>query len=77
MTAVAVHAAETHVSQLVAKVEAGEEVVILLGTEPVVRLVPADEPAPKRVVGALAGEVVVTEALVEVLPAEERATWEG
>jgi prevent-host-death family protein len=77
MTTVTVHAAKTHLSQLIAKVEAGEEVVILRGTEPVVRLVPAGEPAPKRVFGALAGKVVVTDAFFEPLPADELAAWEG
>ena len=77
MTTVTVHAAKTHLSQLIAKVEAGEEVVILRGTEPVVRLVPAGDPAPKRVFGALAGKVAVTDAFFEPLPADELAAWEG
>ena len=77
MTTVTVHAAKTHLSQLIARVEAGEEVVILRGTEPVVRLVPAAELAPKRVFGALAGKVVVTEAFFDPLPAEELAAWDG
>ena len=77
MTTVTVHVAKTRLSQLIAQVEAGEEIVILRGTEPVVRLVPAGEPPPRRVFGALAGKVVVTDAFFEPLPADELAGWEG
>lgn len=76
MTAVTVHAAKTNLSQLIARVEAGEEVVIMRGAEPVVRLVPVAE-QPRRVFGALAGKVVVTDAFFEDLPNEELANWES
>lgn len=36
--------AKTHLSELLAKVEAGEEVVIARGNEPVARLVKANDP---------------------------------
>ena len=38
--AVGVHQAKTHLSRLIARVEAGEEIVIMRGREPVARLVP-------------------------------------
>ncbi len=47
------------------------------GKEPAVRLVPASVPTPKRVFGALAGRVVVTDAFFDPLPADELAAWEG
>lgn len=40
--------AKTHLSELLARVEAGEEFVIARGNEPVARLVPLDERAQRR-----------------------------
>lgn len=40
--------AKTHLSELLARVEAGEEFVIARGNEPVARLVPLDERAKRR-----------------------------
>ena len=77
MKTVTVHKAKTTLSQLIADVEAGEEVIIMRGKEPAVRLVPASVPTPKRVFGALAGRVVVTDAFFDPLPADELAAWEG
>jgi prevent-host-death family protein len=37
---VTIHAAKTHLSQLIARVEAGEEIVIARGDKPVAKLVP-------------------------------------
>lgn len=42
--------AKTHLSELLARVEAGEEFVIARGNEPVARLVPLDERAKRRAV---------------------------
>lgn len=39
-TTVTVHVAKTNLSRLIARAEAGEEIVIARGSEPVVRLVP-------------------------------------
>jgi len=77
MKTVTVHKAKTNLSQLIAAVEAGEEVIIMRGKEPVVRLVSANVPVPQRVFGALAGKVVVTDAFFEALPEDELAAWEG
>jgi prevent-host-death family protein len=43
-----VHDAKTNLSKLLARVEAGEEVVIARAGVPVARLVKAEPPAPKR-----------------------------
>jgi prevent-host-death family protein len=40
MTEVGVHEAKTHLSRLLVRVEAGEEIVIARGGRPVARLVP-------------------------------------
>lgn len=50
------HEAKTHLSKLVARVEAGEEVVIGRGGKPVAKLVPVD-PKPKRIPGRLKGRI--------------------
>jgi len=42
------HAAKAQLSRLVAKAEAGEEVVIARAGKPAVRLVPVAPPKPKR-----------------------------
>jgi prevent-host-death family protein len=42
--------AKTRLSELIAKVEAGEEVIIARGNEPVARLAPLDEQARRRAV---------------------------
>lgn len=57
MQTVTVHEAKTHLSRLLARVEAGEEVIIARGSEEIAKLVPLKPPAPKRrVPGRLAGE---------------------
>jgi prevent-host-death family protein len=45
MTKVTIHVAKTNLSKLIAKVEAGEEVVICRGDKEVAKLVPAKAPA--------------------------------
>lgn len=75
MKTVTVHKAKTHLSQLIAEAEAGEEIVIMRDKVAAVRLVPAGEPVPRRTFGALAGKVSVTAAFFEPLPADELALW--
>lgn len=48
MTIVTIHQAKTHLSRLIAKVLAGEEVVVAKGKEPVVKIVPVKAVSPKR-----------------------------
>lgn len=51
---VTIHAAKTHLSQLIARVEAGEEIVIARGDKPVAKLVPVAEAQGERVLGQFA-----------------------
>lgn len=76
MKAVTMHKAKSQLSQLVADVEAGEEVIILRNTEPVARLVPIAEVLPQRKFGALAGLVLVPDSFFEQLPDDELASWD-
>jgi prevent-host-death family protein len=48
VTSVGVHEAKTQLSELLRRVEAGEEVVICRGTVPVARLVPANQRLGQR-----------------------------
>ena len=45
---VTIHAAKTHLSALVARAEAGEEIIIARGKTPVAKLVPLHPPHPHR-----------------------------
>ena len=76
MKTVTVHKAKTTLSQLIADVEAGEDVVIQRGRQPVVRLVPVGAATPKRQFGALAGKVGLDAGFFEPLPDDELAVWE-
>jgi antitoxin (DNA-binding transcriptional repressor) of toxin-antitoxin stability system len=72
------HFAKTHLSDLVARAEAGEEVILARDKTPAVRLVPiARETAPRRKPGRLAGRLHVGPEFFEPLPEEELAGWEG
>ena len=48
MQTVTVHEAKTHMSRLLARVEAGEEIVIARGKDAIAKLVPLHPPVPKR-----------------------------
>ena len=76
MSVVNVGQARTHLSRLLAKVEAGEEVVIARRGEPVARLVPFT-PRGERRFGAMMGTLVVDDGFFEPLPEEELEAWEG
>ena len=52
-----IHDAKTHLSRLVARVEAGEEIVLARGGRPVARLVPVSARTQPRKLGVLAGKL--------------------
>ena len=76
MTVVNVHEAKTRLSQLLAQVEAGEEVVIARRGEPVARLVRC-KPRGKRQFGSMEGQVFIDDSFFDPLPEEELRAWEG
>jgi prevent-host-death family protein len=73
---VTIHVAKTTLSQLIARVEAGEEIVIARGKEPVARLVPVRRAVPRRRFGAMRGKARVDAAFFEPLPEDELRRWE-
>lgn len=52
-----IHAAKTHLSRLLDRVAAGEEIVIGKAGKPVAKLVPFDQPKPVRKPGAWKGKI--------------------
>lgn len=77
---VTIHAAKTHLSRLVARAEAGEEIVLARGGTPVAKIVPLAPPAvaarPRRVFGRLRGLVDVGDAALDDWTEEELREWE-
>jgi prevent-host-death family protein len=76
MSTVTIHAAKTNLSKLLARVEAGEEIVIARGRTPVARLTPIRSPIPERRFGSLKGLVSVGPAFFEPMTDAETAEWE-
>ena len=74
MEYVKVQYAKTHLSALLASVEAGQEIVISRGERPVARLVPV-EAAGARDLGFVAYRV--PDGFFDPLPEEELTAWEG
>ncbi|MHC4469853.1 MAG: type II toxin-antitoxin system Phd/YefM family antitoxin [Planctomycetota bacterium] len=68
MTVVNVHQAKTQLSRLLARAQAGEEIVIARAGQPVARLVPVDAPAGPRVAGSAAGRVRIADDFDAPLP---------
>lgn len=74
-----VHEAKTHLSKLLERAHAGEEIILAKAGEPYARLVPlADPKAAAPVLGRLAGTLPTfdDEAFFGPLPEEELAAWE-
>ena len=71
-----VHQAKTQLSQLLARVEAGEEVVIARRGVPVARMVGC-QPTARRQPDVLKGKVVIPDSFFDPLPDEELDAWEG
>ena len=76
MRIVNVHEAKTHLSRLLRRVAAGEEVVIARSCHPVARLVPVAPSAGERVLGSERGEFVVPDDFDAPLPGELLAEME-
>jgi prevent-host-death family protein len=68
MDAVSIHEAKTQFSRLVARAEAGEEIVVRRGPTPVAKIVAYHAPTTPRSPGALKGQIVIAEDFDERLP---------
>ena len=76
MSTVTVHAAKTNLSKLLARVEAGEEIVIARGKIPIARLTPIHAPPTKRRFGAFKDVVTVGPEFFKPMTDAELAEWE-
>jgi len=78
MATVTIHQAKTNLSRLIARAEAGEEIVIARGKDPVVRLTPVSNGKRKRAPGLLKGKVSLPdEFFFGPLSDAELGAWEG
>ncbi len=77
MPTVNIHEAKTQFSKLIAKVEAGEEIIIARDGTPVARLVAARKPPQKRVPGRDRGLYKVPDDFDASLPGEIVADFES
>lgn len=77
MKEVNIHEAKTHLSRLLQRVAAGEEVTIANRGVPVARLVPAGRPRASRELGMESGRVKIGEDFDAPLPAEVLAGFLG
>jgi prevent-host-death family protein len=68
-----VHEAKTHLSSLLERVRAGEEIILAKNGEPYARLMPLEKPK-KRKLGFMEGKV--DRSFFEPLPEEELGAWE-
>lgn len=75
MQTVTIHTAKTTLSQLLTRVEAGEEIVLARGKQPIAELVPFHPVAPRRQFGAMRGVVSVDPGFFDPLPDDELAGW--
>lgn len=70
-----IHEAKTHLSKLLAEVEAGAEIVIARAGTPVATLVPM-APKPRRKFGGYMS-FEIPDSFFDPLPEEELLLWEG
>ncbi len=76
MSQVNLHEAKTHLSRLVDRAAAGEEIVIARSGRPVARLVPLAEPEAPRRLGLYRAQIRVAEDFDE-LPLDLQLAFEG
>jgi len=69
-----VHEAKTHLSRLLDKAHAGEEIILGKAGKPYARLVPL-KPVRSRTLGFIKGKL--DSSFFDPLPEEELAAWEG
>lgn len=78
MKTVNVHEAKTHLSKILAEVEAGEEFTIARAGKPVARVTGVDqESRPRRRLGALRGQAVIPDDFDTWAQEEIIAMFEG
>jgi prevent-host-death family protein len=78
MAVITIRQAKTQLSKLIARAEAGEEIIIARGREPAVKLTPIGIRVSKRRFGALRGKLSLPDAFFfDPLPEDELKLWDG
>lgn len=77
MKPVNMHEAKTHLSRLVERAAAGEEIIIAKGGRPVARLVGLDRDPSPRVFGRMRGKIRLADDFDAPLPPELLAYFTG
>jgi len=72
-----VHDAKTRLSELLSRVEGGEEITIAKAGRPVARLVPIREKTTERIAGTAKGKVKIGKDFDEPLPESILREYEG
>ncbi len=77
MAQVNIYEAKTHFSRLVARVLAGEEIVVARAGVALIKLVPVDPPPTGRVPGSLSGQIEIADDFDDSLPPEVLGSFEN
>lgn len=72
-----IHDAKTHLSALLERVEAGEEIVLARAGKPIARLVPLEPRRAPRVLGQFAGQPFAMADDFDTLPDDMSRAFEG
>ena len=72
-----IHEAKTHLSRLLPRVMAGEEIIIARAGKPVARLIPIGDRPATRVPGSATGKVVIAPDFDAPLPDEILEAFEA
>jgi prevent-host-death family protein len=75
--AVNIHEAKTHLSRLIERVEAGEEITLARAGRPVAKIVPVNRRTEPRPLGLWKGKVVIHDDFDDPLPEFEEAFNKG
>ncbi len=76
-TPVNVHQAKTHFSKLLARVQAGEEIIIAKAGRPIAKIVPIQPEKEPREPGTAKGKIWIAPDFDEPLPEEILKAFEG
>ena len=77
MPMVNIHQAKTHLSQLLRRVAAGEEIIIAKAGRPIARLVPFAKGHGSRALGTERGRIVIADDFDAPLPPNLLVDFEG
>jgi prevent-host-death family protein len=77
MKSVNIHEAKTHLSRLLERVEAGEEILIARAGRPIARLVPVEPPRERRTPGTFKGKISMSDDFDAPLPDDVLDAFEG